>query len=81
MGHEISGPFYHTFCYKRGEDYRLFYWTYWGLRFQTGAPNDNFRKIICSEDDLRSRIFGKISCLPASPRIFEHQKNGIIAHF
>ena len=23
----------------------------------SGAPNDNFRKIICSEDDLRSRIF------------------------
>ena len=22
-----------------------------------GSPNDNFRKIICSEDDLRSRIF------------------------
>ena len=49
--------------------------------FKTGAPNDNFRKIICSEDDLRSRMLGKISCLPASPRIFEHQKNGIIAHF
>ena len=33
------------------------------------APNDNFRKIICSEDDLRSRIFGSfsekfIACLP-----------------
>ena len=24
----------------------------------TGAPNDNFRKNICSENDLRSRIFG-----------------------
>ena len=24
---------------------------------RTGAPNDNFRKNICSEDDLRSRIF------------------------
>ena len=23
-----------------------------------GAPNDNFRKNVCSEDDLRSRIFG-----------------------
>ena len=23
-----------------------------------GAPNDNFRENICSEDDLRSRIFG-----------------------
>ena len=30
----------------------------------------NFRNICC-----------KISCLPASPRIFEHLKNGIIAHF
>ena len=35
----------------------------------TGAPNDNFRKIICSEDDLRSRIFGSffvkfVACLP-----------------
>ena len=24
----------------------------------SGAPNDNFRRNICSEDDLRSRIFG-----------------------
>ena len=23
----------------------------------TGAPNDNFQENICSEDDLRSRIF------------------------
>ena len=45
----------------------------------SGAPNDNFRKIIYSEDDLRSRIiFWKISCLPACPRIFELQKNRII---
>ena len=37
---------------------------------------------ICSEDDLRSRIFGTfIACLPAPPRIFEHLKNSIIAHF
>ena len=40
----------------------------------------------CSEDDLRSRIFGTfvvkfLACLPASPRIFEHLKDGIIAHF
>ena len=33
------------------------------------APNDNFRKNICSEDDLRSRIFGTfvvkfLACLP-----------------
>ena len=37
--------------------------------YESGAPNDNFRKIICSEDDLRSRIFGSFSdkflaCLP-----------------
>ena len=39
---------------------------------------------ICSEDDLRSRILGTFvvnSCLPASPRIFELPKNGIIAYF
>ena len=35
----------------------------------TGAPSDNFRKNICSEDDLRSRIFGTfvvkfLACLP-----------------
>ena len=30
-------------------------------RYTSGAPNDNFRKIICSEDDLRSRIFGSFS--------------------
>ena len=37
--------------------------------YSSGAPNDNFRKIICSEDNLRSRIFGSFSvkflaCLP-----------------
>ena len=37
-----------------------------GRRFE----NQNFRNICC-----------KISCLPASPRIFEHLKNGIIAYF
>ena len=34
-----------------------------------GAPNDNFRENICSEDDLRSRIFGTfvvkfLACIP-----------------
>ena len=52
---------------------------------KTGASNENFRKNICSEDDLRSRIFGtfvvEFSCLPASPSIFEHLKYGIIAYF
>ena len=47
--------------------------TDWGLlvkeRLWTGAPNDSFRKHICSEDDLRSRIFGTfvvkfLVCLP-----------------
>ena len=38
-------------------------------RLDTRAPNDNFRKNICSEDDLRSRIFGTfvvkfLACLP-----------------
>ena len=36
---------------------------------QSGAPNENFRKNVCSEDDLRSRIFGTfvvkfLTCLP-----------------
>ena len=36
---------------------------------KTGAPNGNFRENICSEDDLRSRIFGAfvvkfLACLP-----------------
>ena len=37
-----------------------------GRRFETW----NFRNICC-----------KISCFPAFPRIFEHLKNGVIAHF
>ena len=39
------------------------------LVLASGAPNDNFRKNICSEDDLRSRIFGTfvvkfLACMP-----------------
>ena len=32
---------------------------------RAGAPNDNFRKNICSEDDLRARIFENflLACL------------------
>ena len=69
-----------------------------------GHPTSIFGNI-CSEDDLRSRIFGTffvkfIACLPllgrrkllvarekkppvprVSPRIFEHLKIAIIAHF
>ena len=44
-----------------------------------------FSENICSEDDLRSRIFGafvvKFLACSASPRIFEHLQNGIITHF
>ena len=37
--------------------------------FLSGAPNGSFRENICSEDDLRSRIFGAfvvkfLACLP-----------------
>ena len=37
--------------------------------YWAGAPKDNFRENICSEDDLRSRIFGTfvakfLACLP-----------------
>ena len=42
-----------------------------------------FSEKFCSEDDLRSRIFGTffVKFLDYLPRIFEHLKNGIIAHF
>ena len=50
-----------------------------------GTPNVNFRKISVWKTmiwDLEfSEHFCKISCLPASPRIFKHLKNGIITHF
>ena len=43
-----------------------------------GRTQRQFSENICSEDDLRSRIFRniccKMPCLPASPRIFEHLK-------
>ena len=53
---------------KEAKEGLLYFW----FRFAkyTGPPNDNFRNICC-----------KIFCLPAFPRIFEHQKIGIIAHF
>ena len=47
-----------------------------------------FSENTCSENDSRSKlkknfrnIYCKMSCLPASPRIFEDLKNSIIAHF
>ena len=45
---------------------------------ETGAPKVNFRRIYVWR---KTNICCKISCLPASPRIFEHLKTGIIAHF
>ena len=49
-----------------------------------GASNANFRKTSVRKTiwDLEfSEHFRNISCLPASPRILEHLKYGIIAHF
>ena len=49
-----------------------------------GAPNDNFQQISVQKTiwDLEfSEHLFKISCLSASPRIFGHLKNGIIAYF
>ena len=52
--------------------YAVAIWPVTGQGFQntkSGAPNGNFRENICSEDDLRSRIFGTfvvkfLACLP-----------------
>ena len=57
-----------------------------------GHPTSIFGKYLFGrlfetlEDYLRYKIFGTFfvkfrACLPRSPRIFEHLKNGIIAHF
>ena len=57
---------------------------FWLNRTRFRGTQRQFSENMCSEDDLRFRISNiccKISCLPASPRIFEHVKNGIIAHF
>ena len=52
---------------------------------QIRGTQRQFLENICSEDDLRTRIFGtvvaKFLCLPASPEIFVPPKNGITAHF
>ena len=51
----------------------------------TGLPNVNLRKISVRKTiwdlEFSEHICCKISCLPASPSIFEHLKNGITAHF
>ena len=66
------------------------------LKFLNGFPQlartsgrgtqRQFSENNCSEDDLRSRIFGTfvvkfLTCLPLLAGIFENLKNGIIAHF
>ena len=58
-----------------------------GHKIMNRGTQRQFSENTCSVDDLRSRIFGtfvakflEISCLPASPGIFEHLKKGIIAH-
>ena len=55
------------------------------VRQSRAHPTRQFSENICSENDLRSSIFGtfvvKVFRLPVSPRIFEHLKNGIIAYF
>ena len=52
--------------------------------FTQGHPTAIFGKYLFGRrfeiQNLRN-ICCKISCLPASPRIFEHQQNGIITHF
>ena len=57
---------------------------YWSSRTGPGAPNVNFGKYLF-EDNFEIQNFRNICCkisfLPVSPRIFEHLKNGIIAHF
>ena len=56
-------------------------------KYLSGAPNVNFRKISVRKaiGDLElsehTSICCKISCLPASPRTFEHLKHSMIAHF
>ena len=62
----LIGPTFKTVTHCRGFGTVLINLPSMG---KTGAPNDNFRKNICSEDDLRSRIFETfvvkfLACLP-----------------
>ena len=55
-----------------------------GSREIQGHPTSIFGKFLLGrrfEVENFRNIFCKIYCLPAYPRIFEHLKNGIIAHF
>ena len=62
----VNNNKYMYFSNTQGHSLSIFGKYLFGWRFEIW----NFRNICC-----------KISCLPASPRIFEHLKNGIIAHF
>ena len=62
----VNNNKYMYFSNTPGHPLSIFGKYLFGWRFEIW----NFRNICC-----------KISCLPASPRIFEHLKNGIIAHF
>ena len=48
-----------------------------------GHPTSIFEKYLFGRRFVKNfrNICFKMSCLPASPRIFEHLKKGIIAHF
>jgi len=84
-----SGHIFHISFHKLFRNHKLFIYSCmadWAHKIclQTpGAPNGNFRENICSEDDLRSRIFGAfvVKFLACLPRIFEHLQNSIITHF
>ena len=62
----IEALSYASTAYVQGHPTTIFGKYLFGRRFEIY----NFRNICC-----------KISCLPASPRIFEHLNNGIIAYF
>ena len=63
----VQSAMAHGFLYFfQGHPTTIFGKSLFGRRFEIY----NFRNICC-----------KISCLPASPRIFEHLNNGIIAYF
>ena len=52
-------------------------------KFQRGIINPHLFTVICFRGTQRqfSGKFQAISCLPASPRIFEHLQNDKITHF
>ena len=50
------------------------------IRDMPGASNVNFRKISVQKT-IWELNFRNICCFPASPKVFEHLKNDIIAHF